>query len=107
MKLYRPWSGSIDHHPIGHLASNVRRQLCGLLRLFAGLFPIHVRFQALVEIVHTHASVDNSHNNENEGDDGEECQRPLRLEVFLIRVLVVNAVQLKQEICQRSKVEEL
>lgn len=66
-----------------------------------------MRFQALVEIVHTHASVDDSHNDENEGDDGEECQGSLRLEVFLVSVLVINAVQLEQEIRQRSKVEEL
>ena len=66
-----------------------------------------MRFQALVEVMHAHASVDNSHNDENEGDDGEKRQGPLRLEVFLVRVLVVNAVQLEQEICQRSKVEEL
>jgi hypothetical protein len=102
-----PKSDSIDHHTIGHLTSNVRRQLCRrrLLRFLAGLFPINVRFQTLVEIMHAHAGVDNGHHNEHKGNDSEKCQGPFSLVVFRIRLRGEDADKLEQEVRHCSKVE--
>jgi hypothetical protein len=62
----------INHHSTGYRASHIRGQLGGLLRLLARLSFVDMGLQTLVEIVHAHASVDDSHDDESNRDDSKE-----------------------------------
>lgn len=64
----------INHHSTGYRASYIRRQLGGLLRLLARLSFVDMGLQTLVEIVHAHASVDDSHDDESNRDDSKESE---------------------------------
>lgn len=60
-----------------------------------------------MEVGHTHGTVDDGDDNENDGDDGEECQGLLSWLVFLPIVRLVYPDKLEKEVCQGSKVEKL
>lgn len=62
----------IDHHSGGDLALHVGGELS---RLFLGacLLVLDMGLETMVEVVDTHASVDDGNHNEDEGDHSEEC----------------------------------
>lgn len=97
----------INHHSRRHLAGNVGGQFGGLFCLFTGLLPVDMRLQPLVEIVRAHASVDDSHDNENECDDREEGQRSSSKKILLESARLVHPDKLEEEIRHRAKIKEL
>lgn len=66
-----------------------------------------MRFQSLVEVGHTHGTVDDSYHDENNGDNGEECQGFLSWLVLLPVERLVDPDKLEKEVCQSSEVEKL
>lgn len=97
----------INHHAVRHLARNSRGQLSRLLGFFATLLPVDVGLQTLVEIVHAHARINDGHDDQNEGDDREEGQRPPGRQVLLVCLWSVHANELEQEIGHCSEVKQL
>lgn len=67
----------------------------GRFLFFASLLSVDVRLQALVEVGRAQASVDNGQHNQNEGDDGEECERSPSGEVFFEEVGLVHSDELE------------
>ena len=72
----------------------MRRQL-GRLLFFAGLLPVDMRFQSLVEVGHAHASVDNGQHNQDECDDSEKCEGSSGRKVFFKPIGLVHSNELE------------
>lgn len=67
----------VNHHSVGDLAGDVRRQLGRFFGFLAVLLFVDMRLETLVEIVHAHAGVDDGQDDEDKRDDGEEGERSL------------------------------
>lgn len=101
-------ASSVNHHASWHglTVRTLGSELC-LLRVIVSPRLVDMWLQALVEVVCAHASVDNRHQNKDNSDDGEECQRSPRGEVITELGRLVHPHQLEKEVCQPAEVEKL
>lgn len=63
-----------------------------------GLFVGYVRLQAFVEVMCTHAGIDDSYDDQDDGENGESCQLLPHRSVGYSSSWRIHPHQLKQEI---------
>ena len=59
-----------------------------------------------IEVAHAHKGVNYRQNNQHDGHHSEGCEGPPNCDVVLLVAVLVDTDQLKEEICQGTKVQQ-